>query len=333
MAESLDRHQRQRKWLSWPLAVLYKLIDDQATSLAAMITYYGFVSLFPLLLLLVTCLGFAMTGDAALQQAVLHSALREFPIIGDQIGENVHSLRGTTAGVVVGVVGSIYGALGVALATQNAMNKIWAVPRADRPSLLAAYGRGLGLLAVLGAEVVVGTVLSALVTAVQTDRGGVVAAAVSAAAALGSVALNAVLLTLAYRVLTAHRPPLRQLWPGALTAAVLWEVLLAVGAYLVGHELRGASATYGLFGIVLGLIGWLYLGALILVLGAEINAVRAHRLYPRSLLAPDPNDRSLTPADRRAYAAYARTERQKTYQTVQSEFSPPPGPSTGGTES
>ncbi|MDT7691397.1 MAG: hypothetical protein QOI75_764, partial [Pseudonocardiales bacterium] len=142
MAESLDRQQRQRKWLSWPLAVLYKLIDDQATSLAAMITYYGFVSLFPLLLLLVTCLGFAMTGDAALQQAVLHSALREFPIIGDQIGENVHSLHGTTAGAVVGVVGSIYGALGVALATQNAMNKIWAVPRADRPSLLAAYGRG-----------------------------------------------------------------------------------------------------------------------------------------------------------------------------------------------
>ena len=106
---------------------------------------------------------------------------------------------------------------------------------------------------------------------------------------------------------------------------MLWQVLQSVGTYLLDHQLRGATATYGLFGIVLGLLSWIYLAALILVLGAEINVVRAKRLYPRSLLAPDPTDTALTRADREAYAAYAETERQKDHQTVETGFAPPAG--------
>ena len=81
-----------------------------------------------------------------------------------------------------------------------------------------------------------------------------------------------------------------------------------------------------MFGSVLGLMTWIYLASLILVLGAEINVVRARGLYPRSLLAPDPTDTALTRADRRAYTAYAQTERQKDSQTVETEFEPPPNP-------
>jgi len=137
-----------------------------------------------------------------------------------------------------------------------------------------------------------------------------------------TVAVNAGFVLFAYRVLTVGTPPARQLWAGALTASVLWQILQSVGTYLVEHQLRGATATYGLFGIVLGLLTWLYLAALILVLGAEINVVRVRRLYPRSLLAPDPTDTALTHADRRAYTAYTRTERQKDNQTVETEFTP-----------
>lgn len=129
--DQLDSYQRGHRWVGLSLAILYKLIDDQATSLAAMITYYGMVSLFPLLLLLTTCLGFALSNDPDLQQSVLHSALRDFPVIGDQLGQNVHSLSGSTTGLVIGIAGSLYGALGVSLAVQNAMNKIWAIPRAE----------------------------------------------------------------------------------------------------------------------------------------------------------------------------------------------------------
>ena len=327
----LDDLQRRRSWAGLPLAVVYKMVDDQATFLAAMITYYGFLSLFPLLLLLVTLLGFALADDPGLQQQVLHSALRDFPIIGDQIGGNIHSLQGSTFGLVVGIVGGLYGALGVGVAVQNAMNKIWAVPRAERPALPGLYGRSAALLAVLALSVAATTALTALSTAAGTWASGPVDVAVRVAAVAVSLLVNAGFVIFAYRLLTARSVPKRRLWPGAVTASLLWQVLQSVGTYLLDHQLRGATATYGLFGIVLGLLSWIYLAALILVLGAEINVVRAQRLYPRSLLAPDPTDTTLTGADRRAYAAYAETERQKDHQTVETGFDgptpDPPAPS------
>jgi uncharacterized BrkB/YihY/UPF0761 family membrane protein len=121
VVERLDAYQQRHRWVGLPLAVVYKFIDDQGTYLAALITYYGFVSLFPLLLLLVTILGFALRGDPGLQQQILHSALRDFPIIGDQIGQNIHSLHGSVPAVVIGVVGSLYGGLGVTQAGQHAL--------------------------------------------------------------------------------------------------------------------------------------------------------------------------------------------------------------------
>jgi YihY family inner membrane protein len=325
----LDRLQRRRRWAGLPLAVVYKMIDDQAGYLVTIIAYYGFVSLFPLLLLLVTILGFALAGNPALQDEVLHSALRDFPVLGDQIGSNIHTLQGSAAGLVVGIAGSVYGALQVGVAVQNAMNKIYAVPRADRPALHLLYGRSLALVAILGLSVVVTTGLSALSTAAGSYGIGPVDAALRAGAVVVSMLVNAGFVLFAYRVLTVGARPVRQLWPGALTASVLWQVLQAVGTYLVEHQLRGATATYGLFGIVLGLLTWLYLAALILVAGAEINVVRSERLYPRSLLAPDPTDTALTGADRRAYAAYTETERQKNHQTVETDFRTPPSDPSG----
>ncbi|MHA6757067.1 YhjD/YihY/BrkB family envelope integrity protein [Streptacidiphilus sp. PAMC 29251] len=115
----LDSYQRRHRWLGLPLAVVYKFIDDQGTYLAALLTYYGFLSLFPMLLLLTTALGFALHGNPQLQQQVLNSALGQFPVIGDQIGANIHSFHGNTVALYVGIAGSLYGALGAAQAAQN----------------------------------------------------------------------------------------------------------------------------------------------------------------------------------------------------------------------
>src|SRR5829696_2413840 len=156
LAERLDRFQRRHPAAGYPLAVVYKFVDDQGNYLTAMITYYAFLSLFPLLLLLTSILGFA------LQKRVLDSALSRLPVIGQQIGENVQSLRGNTVAVVVGLVGSLYGSLGVVQAAQNAFNKVWAVPRNSRPNPLMARLRSLGMLLVLGLGAIVSTALSAL---------------------------------------------------------------------------------------------------------------------------------------------------------------------------
>jgi membrane protein len=236
----------------------------------------------------------------------------------------VQSLRGNTVAVVVGVLGGLYGSLGVVQAAQNAFNKVWAVPRNNRPNPIMARVISLAMLVVIGLGLVLSTILSALSAVAgrigdsQLDTGLRVLLAVAA------VLLNAALLAFAFRLLTAQSVGTRRTLPGALCAAVIWQVLQVFGTYYFGHTLRGSTATYGLFGVVLGLLVWLYLSALAVVLGAEINAVLARRLWPRSLLTPFTDDVQLTHGDRKAYASYAQTERHKGFETVDVDFDQAP---------
>lgn len=318
MVGRVDAYQRRHRWAGLPLAVVYKFVDDQGAYLTALITYYGFVSLFPLLLLLVTGLGFALQGNPELQQRVLDSALAQFPVIGDQIGANVHSFHGSVLALVTGVVGSLYGGLGVVQAVQNALNKIWGVPRNSRPNPIAARVRSLALLAVGGGVVLATTLLSAV-----TASGGVFGAGVRAGAIVVAVAINVVLFTVTFRVLTARPLTVAQVRMGAIVSALVWQVLQWAGTFLLAHMLKGATATYGMFGLVLGLLTWIYLGAVVFVAGAEINVVRERRLWPRSLLTPFTDNVELTAGDRRAYASYAETERHKGFENVDVDFDPP----------
>ncbi|WP_371477345.1 YihY/virulence factor BrkB family protein [Kitasatospora sp. NBC_00315] len=322
MLGRLDRYQRSHRWAGHTVAVVYKFVEDQGSYLAALITYYGFLSLFPMLLLLVTVLGFALNGNARLQAEVLSSALGQFPVLGDQLGDNIHSLHGSGFALTVGIGGVLYGALGVAQATQNALNSIWAVPQHERPNPLVSRLRSLLLLVVLGLGVAVTTVLAALATSAHS-YGAAVAWGVRGGGMLLSVAVNAALIVLTFKALTARALPPAALWPEALAGAVVWQVLQAVGAYVVGHQLRGATATYGLFGIVLGLIAWLYLGAFTLVMCAESASVRHRGLHPRNLAAPFSDDARLTRADRRAFTSYATAAAQKPFEEVRVRFDEP----------
>src|SRR5580698_6094719 len=162
MVSRADAYQRRHQWAGLPLAVLYKFADDQGTYLAAQITYYGFVALFPLLLLLSTILGYALHGNPHLQRQVLDSALAQFPVIGDQIVTNIQSFHGSIAGLVIGMLGCVYGGLGIVQAAQTMLNKVWGVPRNSRPNPVRARLRSLLLLAFGGVSLIVTTVLSAL---------------------------------------------------------------------------------------------------------------------------------------------------------------------------
>jgi membrane protein len=318
-----DAFQRRHRWAGLPLAVLYKFADDQGGYLTALITYYGFVSMFPMLLLLTAILGFALQGNPGLQDRVLESALAQFPVIGDQIASNVHSFHGSVFGLVVGILGSVYGGLGVVQAAQNALNQMWAVPRGSRPNPIVSRLKSLVLLTIGGSTVLTTSVLSALSANAGTYGGGVRVGAVGV-----GVVLNIVLFTTAFRVLTARTLTTRQVAVGAVIAAVLWQMFEWTGSLLLGYRLRGATATYGLFGIVLGLLTWIYLGALTFVICAEINVVRVERLWPRSLLTPFTDNVRLTAGDRRAYTSYAETERHKSFEVVDVEFEEPPGAAT-----
>lgn len=321
-ADRADAFQQRHHWAGFPLAVVYKYGDDQGAYLAALITYYGFLSLFPLLLLLVTILGYALEGNASLRADVLHSALRQFPAIGDDQGKNLIRLHGNGVALTVGIVGGLYGALGVAQALQNAFNRAWAVPRADRPNPFLARGRSLLFLLVIGTGLLLTTGLSIL-TAHAGIFGRDVNGLVQVLSLLGAVLINVLLFLATFRVLTARDVTVRQVLPGALIAAVLWQALQLWGNYYVNHQVKGATATYGSFAVVLGLLGYLLLAAIVVVLCAEINVVYTDRLWPRSLLTPFTDDVDLTSADRRAYTAYPNSERHKGFETVDVTFREP----------
>lgn len=310
----LDRLQRRNRAVGVVIAVIYKYLDDQGGYLSALITYYGFVSLFPLLLLLTTGLGVILAGRPDLQEQVLHSTLSQFPVIGSQLHQP-EGLSGGTVAVVVGIVGALYGGLGVGQAVQNAMDSVWAVPRNKRPNPIWSRGRSALLLLVLGSAAAASTILSAIGQA--TGSLGVLG---KIGLTLAAIAINGLICLVAFRVTTARQLSYRQVWPGALAAAAIWQILQRFGAGYVGHTVKTASATNSVFALVLGLLAFLFLVSMTLVLCAEINVVLVERLYPRALLTPFVEDTDLTDADRKTYAKRAKAERVKAFQRVSVRF-------------
>lgn len=318
-----DRFQRRHGWAGFPLAVVYKYVDDQGSLLAALITYYGFLSIFPGLLLLVTSLGYVLSGNPEAQQRIVDSALAQIPVIGTQLEQNAASLQGNPVALAVGVLGLVYGVLGIGQAVQLALNRVWAVPRNERPNPLRSRVLSLFLVLLVGAGLVVTTVLTG-VGAATGNLDSHLTAAVRALVLIAAVLANAAVFVVAFRMLTARAVDLRDLVPGALLAAVGWEVLQTVGTTYVSRVVTRSSDIYGVFGVVFGLFAWIYLAATVTVLAAEVNVVRACRLWPRSLLAPFTDGLPLTPADERAYVSYVRMARHKSAERIEVSFDKAP---------
>jgi membrane protein len=306
---ALDRRQQHTRGVRFVAAVIKKFSDDQGGQLAALIAYYGFVSLFPLLLVMVTILGFVLQGDPAEQQKILNGTLGQFPLISDSF----HSLKGSAAGLAVGIAGSLLAGMGITGATQMAFNRIWSVPFKHRPNFIFSRLRGLGLLAILGTISIVSTVAGGFVGtgshSTLADVAGVVVALVA----------NLALFMAAFKLLTAADLSWRTLLPGVITASILWELLHILGGYYVDHSLKRTQPLYGFFAVVLGLLAWLYIGAQLTMISAEVNVVKARRLWPRSFFS-DP----LLEADRRALTHSAETEERIHEENVDVSFDKEP---------
>jgi membrane protein len=311
----VDRFQQRHAALGFPLAVRQKFADDQGGFLAASVTYYAFFSIFPLLLVLVTLLGYALQGDPDLQHRVLDSALADFPVIGPQLKSNVHSLRGSAPALAVGIGVAVWAGTGVALAIENALDHIWGVPIRRRANPLLARLRALVWIAALGGVTLIGTVLG------SASAFATYGPAARIAAVLISLAINVAVFLAVFRVLTSHSPSSRDVLPGALVAAVAWEILQLVGGYVVDRQLRHASSTYGVFAIVIGLLSWLYLAANVTLLSAEINVVARHRLWPRSFSVI--TEQPLTPGDEHALRRRAGVEERRSDEDVSVGFDQP----------
>jgi YihY family inner membrane protein len=314
----VDRFQRNHPVVGVPLAAVYKFFDDQGNLLAAMMTFYAFIAIFPLLLLASSIFGFVLQDRPDLQREALNSALAQFPIIGDQLGRP-EGLQGSVTAVVVGGLAAIYGALGLGQAIQNVMNTAWAVPRNSRPNPLLMRLKSLLLLMVAGLSVLGLSVFSAVGSNTEVLGPGM-DATIRVLIIVGTVVLVTLVLTSLFRLAAARGHSWRAALPGALLTAIGWQALQLGGAAYTEHVLAETSAVNQTFGLVLGLIGLIFFAALIAVLGIELNVVLARRLWPRALLTPFTDAVDLTDADRRAYALYAQSQRHKGFESVTVRF-------------
>jgi membrane protein len=309
--DAFDRFQRQHSPLGFALAVRQKYSEDQGGYLAATITYYGFFSMFPLLLVATTVLGFVLRGHKHLQESIVDSALGQFPVIGHDL--RIHGLHGSVVALALGLTLSLWAGMGVFLALENAMYQVWGIPFRNRPGFLRRRGRALLLLLVLGAGALCTTVLSGL---------GTFGASYGVAWKIGAVALSTVLdiglFWVAFRLLTVKDVSWRSLRGGAVAAGIAWQALQAAGGYYVGHVLEHASNVYGTFASVIGLLSFIYLSVHVFLIAAEGNVVVARRLWPRSFSALF--EQPPTEADRRALTQLAREEERRPDEEVDAEI-------------
>lgn len=310
--QAVDRVQQRRRPLGFVLGVVKKYSEDGGGQLAALMSYYGFVSMFPLLLVFVTVLGFVLQGNPRLKQEIVNGTLGHIPLIGDQL--RLHSLSGSGVALAVGLVLTLLGGLAITNVAQLAFNRIWGVPYTRRPDFFMSRVRGLRVLGIL-----------ALLTIVSTVAGGSLGTAahgpaeVIAATAVAFVFNVALFMTL-FKLLTACDLRWRQLLPGVLLAAVLWQLLQYLGGLYIAHELKHNGPLYGTFALVLGLLAWLYVGAQLTLLSAEVNVVLDRRLWPRTLFSP-----GLLDADRRALRTSALAQNRSADEHIEVRFKEPHG--------
>lgn len=321
LVDAADRAQRKVPVIGLPLAVVYKFFDDQGNYLAAMITYYAFVAIVPLLLLGTSVLGFLLQGNPDLEQQVLSSALAQFPVIGDDLS-TPSGLTGSVSTVVFSLAVALYGSIGLGSALQNAVNVAWSVPRNSRPNPVLLRLKSLLLLVTAGGALIGVTTVSILAQASTVlDRFGWVGPWVVAVASTVAIALG---MSLVFRLAAARQERWVKALPGAFLVAIGWQLLQVASTAYVNRVASSASSVNQTFGVVLGLVGVIFIASVIAVLGIELNVVVVRRLWPRALLTPFTDSVDLTEADRRAYTSYARAQRHKGFEQVRVDFGAPP---------
>jgi YihY family inner membrane protein len=310
LARKADTAQQGVRPIAFAVGVFKKFGDDRGGSLAALLTFYGFLSLFPLLLLLVTILGFFGGSEHSFVQRVENSAFSQFPVVGTKLSTNIHGLQGRSIfGLVVGILFVLWGSQGALQTAQYAQAEIWNIPGVNRPNFLARLGRTASMTVVLGLFLLASTVLAGLVT-IGHHGGWAVTGAV-----VVSLAVNIGLFVVAFRLLTPKQILWGDMVPGAIVGALGWTTLQYLGGLLVEHSLRNTSKEYGTFALVLGLISFLYLAAQVTLYASELNVVRVRHLWPRGMVQPP-----LTAADKEVLSSIALEARRRPEQFVSTGF-------------
>ena len=240
-----DRLQREHGVLGFPYAVVKKYGDDAGGRQAALITYYGFLSVFPLLLLGVAVLSRVLADHPDLRQrliaAIVPQALRS------TVEHSLATLPTSTIPFAVGLIGLLFSGTGVVFSAYQTLNHVAAVRYRFRAGFLSRYVRVFAVLVTLMAGALATGALTVVATALPGQP-----AVQRAAAVLGSALVVFAVLLLGAKWLLARPAPVRALWPGAIIGAAAVTVVLNAGAPLLARLVAKAGPVYGSFATVAG---------------------------------------------------------------------------------
>jgi membrane protein len=280
--DRLDEWQQKRLVPGFLVGVVVKYRNDRGQQYAALLSYYGFISMFPLLIAFVSILSWLLEDDPTLRDKIIDSLIGRLPVISTEIKSDVGDLKVHGALLLLGLATLLWAGLKVVRHAQNAFNEQWGVPYLERPGVVRQSIRGLALLAVIGIAIVGATAVTSL--AAFGDLPGLT----KGTGAIVAIALNVLLLGTSFELLTEARLGLKTLLPGALAGGVaLWLVQLVGGTY-VERVIADASDIYGAFATVFGLLIWLALMARVVLLADEVNVVLKDRAWPRSFKRRQP---------------------------------------------
>ena len=310
LIRKIDAWQRHNRVAGAAYAVSKKFSDDQANLLVVALGWYGFLAIYPLLLVVVTVLGFI--GVSSLGHSLVNT-LHQFPVIGSQFnpGQAGGNLHGSVPALVIGVAGLLYGAQGVTQNAEQAMSEVWNIPQVERPGFGVRLARSLVALVIIGGAFVVNAFVGSV--AAGYGHGFLLRALII----LVLLVFNVGFYIAAFRVLTAGEVETRSLIPGATLGGIGFTLLITVGAGLVQHQLRHSTATYGAFASVIGVVAFLLLLAKLSIYAAELNPVLARNLWPRAFPMCEP-----TVADNQVLHDLAHEERRRPDQRIGVGFEP-----------
>ena len=296
--EKVDDFQQEHKPVGVTVAVLKKFGEDKSTNLASMIAFWAFFSIFPLLMVFVTLLGYLL--PASDKANVLHKVSSMFPLLD---ASSAGSLHGAWWALIIGLVTALWSGSAVVRTTQFAFNSVWEVPYKEQPKLLEQVGRSILVLATLGVGLVVSVLITGFISGTANGLsigwfGHIIGYVIA-------IALDVGLFVVAFRWLTDREVSTRDVLPGAILSGVAFWILQSISSLIISRYLQNASSTYGNFATVITILWWFYIQSIITLFGAQLNVVLKERLHPRGLV--DPPD---TQADRRAYDKYAK---ERTY--------------------
>lgn len=232
---------------------------------ASLLSFFMFLSIFPLMLAATTILGFVLEGDPELQQRLIDGAADEIPLIGENL-KNGEALEGSVWVLIVGLLGALWSSTKAFVGLQSALDDTWEVHIDERPGLHVQRSRAIVGLLILGASQVGNIIVAAAISAANMPGIGVFAAIA------GSLLVNVLVIAGMYRFLTSASPSWGDVWPGAIMAGIIFTALQHFGPLIVQNITDNAGETYGTFAVVLGLITWLGFLAIGGLMAAELNA-------------------------------------------------------------